>query len=85
MAEAGGVPTQIAPLVLDIFEDGQARYGGRAWSSMIVKRLEDAAGCDLRADGFPPELLDDEPESPGYEVRADAPDGVAASHGRDPA
>jgi 3-hydroxyisobutyrate dehydrogenase len=79
MAESGGVPTQIAPLVLEIFEDGQRRYGGRAWSSMVVKRLEEAAGCDLRAEGFPAQLLDNEPESPGYEVRADAPDGVDAA------
>ena len=35
---------------------------------MIVKRLEDACGTDLRAPGFPDEIVDDEAEEPGYEV-----------------
>ena len=68
MAQKLGVPLEISPLVLDIFKDGQTRYGARAWSSMIVKRLEDACGTDLRAPGFPEELVDDEPEIPGAEV-----------------
>ncbi len=68
LARSGEVPVQIAPLVRAIFQDGQDSYGDRAWSSMIVKRLEDACGTDLRAEGFPDELVDDEPESPGYEI-----------------
>lgn len=63
-----GVPLEISPKVLDIFKDGKNRYGPRAWSSMIVKRLEDACGVDLRAPGFPPEIVDTEPEEPGEEV-----------------
>lgn len=62
------VPLEVSPMVLDIFKDGQARYGERAWSSMIVKRLEDACGTELRAPGFPEEIVDDESEEPGYEV-----------------
>ena len=27
--------------VLDIFKDANKKYGSRAWSSMVVKRLED--------------------------------------------
>jgi len=68
VAERAGVPLEISPAVLDIFKDGQARYGARAWSSMIVKRLEEACGTDLRAAGFPPEMVDNEPEAPGAEV-----------------
>ena len=68
LAERYALPLELSPMVLDIFKDGRARYGDRAWSSMIVKRLEDACGTDLRADGFPEELTDDEAESPGYEV-----------------
>ena len=64
-----GVPLELSPLVLDIFKDAQERYGGRAWSSMVVKRLEDACGIALRAPGFPAELTDDEPEAPGFEVQ----------------
>lgn len=63
-----GVPLEISPMVLDIFKDGRSRFGERAWSSMIVKRLEDACGTDLRAPGFPEEIVDDESEEPGYEV-----------------
>jgi 3-hydroxyisobutyrate dehydrogenase len=38
------------------FVEGRARYGGAAWSSMIVKLLEDAVGTPLRAPGFPARL-----------------------------
>ena len=69
VAERNGVPLEIAPKVLDIFHDGQEKYGPRAWSSMIVKRLEDACDTDLRAPGFPAEMEDDEPEEPGAEVK----------------
>jgi 3-hydroxyisobutyrate dehydrogenase len=68
LAQALGAPLEISPLVLDIFRDGQERYGAKAWSSMIVKRLEDACKIDLRAPGFPEELVDDEPEVKGAEV-----------------
>jgi len=68
VADRAGVPLDISPKVLEIFRDGQARYGARAWSSMIVKRLEDACGADLRGTGFPPEMVDGEPEEPGAEV-----------------
>jgi 3-hydroxyisobutyrate dehydrogenase len=78
IAEAGEVPVELAPKIREIFADGQARYGERAWSSQIVKRLEDACGVDLRADGYPAELLDDEPEEPGYEVRLDPPGATGA-------
>lgn len=63
-----GVPLELSPLILDIFEDGMERYGARFWSSGIVKRLEEACGTELRASGFPDELVDDESEVPGHEV-----------------
>jgi len=68
VAARAEVPLEIAPLVSGIFKDGQQRFGPRAWSSMIVKRLEDACGTTLRAPGFPPEMTDSEPEEPGAEV-----------------
>ncbi|MBV7330277.1 NAD(P)-dependent oxidoreductase [Chloroflexi bacterium TSY] len=68
LAQKLDVPLDVSPMVLDIFKDGEARYGSRAWSSMIVKRLEDACGVDLRGTGFPAELTDHEPEEPGAEV-----------------
>lgn len=68
LAEGAGVPLEISPLMIDIFRDGQARYGARAQSDDIIRRLEEATGLDIRAPGFPAEMVDDEPEEPGYEV-----------------
>ncbi len=68
VAERAEVPLEISPKVVEIFRDGQKRFGPRAWSSMIVKRLEEACETELRAAGFPAEMTDDEPEAPGYEV-----------------
>ena len=62
------VPLEMSPLAVQIMRDGLERYGPRVWSSMIVKRLEDACGTDLRAPGFPDELTDQEPEAQGAEV-----------------
>ena len=73
VAERSGVELEVSPLVLDIFHKGQDAFGPRAWSSMIVKRHEDATGLPLRADGFPDELIDREPEEPGAEVAVGAP------------
>jgi len=70
VAERAGVPLEISPKVLEIFKQGQEKYGPRAWSSMIVKRLEDACNLELRAPGFPAELTDTEPEVTGHEVTA---------------
>jgi 3-hydroxyisobutyrate dehydrogenase len=59
---------EISPKIVDIFKDGQKKYGSRAWSSMIVKRMEDSNNIDFRAKGFPDELIDTEPEKKGYEI-----------------
>lgn len=62
------VPLELSPLCVDIMRDGLERYGPRVWSSQVVKRLEDDCGVDLRAPGFPAELVDHEPEATGGEV-----------------
>jgi len=59
---------EISPLIVQIFKDGQKKYGSRAWSSKIVKRMEDLNNVDFRAKGFPNELIDNEPEEKGYEI-----------------
>ena len=59
---------EISPKIVEIFKDGQKKYGSRAWSSMIVKRMEDLNKIDFRAEGFPNELIDNEPEEKGYEI-----------------
>jgi 3-hydroxyisobutyrate dehydrogenase len=68
IAERAGVPLEISRLMIDIFRDGMARYGARAQSDDIIRRLEEATGLDITAPGFPAEMVDDEPEEPGYEV-----------------
>ena len=68
LADLHGTPLELSPLVLDIFRRGEQAYGSRAWSSGIVRLLEDACGVELRAPGFPAELVDDEPEESGYEM-----------------
>jgi len=68
VADKAQVPLDISPLLIEIFKDGIARYGERELSPNIIKRLEDATGLDVRAPGFPPEMVDDEPEEAGAEV-----------------
>ena len=68
LAKKLNAPLEISPLIVKIFKDGKKKYGSRAWSSMIVKRMEDLNNIDFRADGFPHELVDNEKEEKGYEI-----------------
>ena len=68
VAERCGVPLDLGPVLIDVFDDAAARYGSREWSPNVVRRLEEAVGTQILAPGFPPEMLDDEPEAPGREV-----------------
>jgi 3-hydroxyisobutyrate dehydrogenase len=68
IAESHNIPLDISPIMVDIFNDGIERYGERELSPNIIRRLEDATGLSIVADGFPDEMLDDEPEEAGYEV-----------------
>ena len=68
LAKKLGAPLEISPKVVEISKDDQKKYGSRAWSSMIVKRMEDLNDIDFRAKGFPEELTDNEPEEKGYEI-----------------
>ena len=68
LAERKGIELEIAPLIVDIFKDGEKRYGPRELSPNIIKRLEERADVEVLGNGFPPEMIDDEPEEDGYEV-----------------
>jgi 3-hydroxyisobutyrate dehydrogenase len=68
LADRHGVPLELNPLMIDVFRDGALRYGARAWSDDIVRRLEESTGLSVTAPGFPAELVDDEPEVRGGEV-----------------
>ena len=68
LAKKLNAPLEISPKIVEIFKDGQKKYGSRAWSSMIVKRMEDLNKINFRANGFPDELVDNEPEVKGFEI-----------------
>jgi 3-hydroxyisobutyrate dehydrogenase len=76
LAHELGVPVEVSPLVLEIFRDGERRYGPRELSPNIIRRLEEACRVRVLGEGFPAQIVDDEPEALGYEVlprRAGAP------------
>ncbi|MEY8828991.1 NAD(P)-dependent oxidoreductase [Sedimentitalea sp. XS_ASV28] len=68
VADRAGVPLDINPRLIEIFADGIGRFGPRELSPNIIRRLEEVTGLDIRAPGFPSEMVDDEPEEPGAEV-----------------
>lgn len=68
IADRAGVKLEVSPLLIDIFDDGIARFGPRELSPNIIRRLEDATGLSITAPGFPAEMSDDEPEEAGHEV-----------------
>src|SRR5262249_60929846 len=47
------VPLELATLTEQSFIRAREQFGGHAWSTMVVKLLEDALQTDLRAPGFP--------------------------------
>lgn len=51
-----GVPLDLAGMTQQTFVRAREAYGGGAWSTMVVKLLEDALKTDLRAPGFPAKL-----------------------------
>ena len=65
-----GVPLALSPLLVDLFREAVASYGPRELSPNIIRRYEESTGLDVRAPGFPSEIVDDEPEEPGHEVTA---------------
>ena len=68
VAERAGVPLELSPVLIDIFDDAAARYGPREWSPNVVRRLEEDTGVSVLAPGFPAQMIDNEPEVPGREV-----------------
>jgi 3-hydroxyisobutyrate dehydrogenase len=51
-----GSPLDLARLTADTFLRAREAYGGDAWSTEVVRLLEDAVGTPLRAPGFPATL-----------------------------
>jgi len=72
LADDAQVPLELSPKVIEIMQDGARRYGMRGQTDRIIERLEEATGLKVTAPGFPDELIDEEPEERGYEVRPPA-------------
>jgi 3-hydroxyisobutyrate dehydrogenase len=68
LARSHHVPLELSPLLLSLFEDGARRYGPRELSPNIIRRLEDACGVRVLGEGFPAQMVDDEPKVAGAEV-----------------
>ncbi len=68
LARAHRVPLELSPLVLGIFQDGAQRFGPREFSPNIIRRLEEPCGVRVLGEGFPAQMVDQEPEVEGYEV-----------------
>lgn len=68
IADRNKVPLEISPKIIEMLTEGQRVLGHAAQSDRMIELLEAATGLSVRADGFPQELIDDEPEEPGYEV-----------------
>jgi 3-hydroxyisobutyrate dehydrogenase len=69
LADAQNVPLELSPLIIDMIWDGQKQFGERAQSDRMIERLEGATGLSVRAEGFPSELIDEQPPARGAEVR----------------
>jgi 3-hydroxyisobutyrate dehydrogenase len=70
LARDAGVPLELSPLIVRLFDEARAAYGDREFSPNIIRRYEEPLGIKVLGSGFPAEIVDDEPEEPGYEVVA---------------
>ncbi len=68
IAKSHQVPLELSPLVLNIFKDGERRFGARELSPNIIRRYEEPMGVEVLGKGFPAQMTDDKPKEPGYEV-----------------
>ncbi len=68
IAQDHDVPLELSPLIVRLFKEARASYGDREFSPNIIRRYEEPLGLKVLGTGFPKDMLDDEPEEPGYEV-----------------
>ena len=73
IAERAGIELELSPVMLKVFADAMQRYGRREWSPNVIRRLEERSGTRIQAPGFPSEIVDDEPDSEGQEVKPRRP------------
>lgn len=68
IAEEQDVPLKLSPLLVSLFQEANDAFGPREHSPNIIRRYEEPTGLDIRAPGFPAEMVDDEPAARGTEV-----------------
>ena len=68
VADRAGVPLTLSPLLQEMVAGALDRYGPREWSPNLIRGLEEATGLDVRAPGFPAQMVDLEPRSAGVET-----------------
>lgn len=68
IAEDHGVPLDLSPKLVELYQQATAAYGPRELSPNIIRRYEGPTGLSIRAPGFPAEMVDDEPPARGSEV-----------------
>ena len=68
IAHQAGVPVEMSPLIVRLFKEAEQQYGSREHSPNIIRRYEEPLGLKVLGTGFPDQMVDDEPEEPGYEV-----------------
>jgi 3-hydroxyisobutyrate dehydrogenase len=68
IAQEHDVPLELSPLIVRLFKEARASYGDREFSPNIIRRYEEPLGLKVLGTGFPADMVDDEPEEPGYEV-----------------
>jgi 3-hydroxyisobutyrate dehydrogenase len=68
IAQQHGVPVELSPLIVRLFREARSEFGDREFSPNIIRRYEEPLGLKVLGTGFPDEMVDDEPEEPGYEV-----------------
>ena len=69
LAKREGMELDLAPLLVDIFQQAQEDYGPREKSPNIIRRYEEPMGLQVLGKDFPAAMQDDEPEEAGYEVK----------------
>lgn len=76
LTQREGMKLDLAPLLVDIFSQAQTQWGPREKSPNIIRRYEEPMGVKVLGVGFPADLVDDEAEEAGYELRVpDRQDG----------
>ena len=68
LTQREGMKLDLAPLLVDIFTQAQDEFGPREKSPNIIRRYEEPMGVKVLGEGFPADILDDEPEEAGYEL-----------------